>query len=421
MAHATAESVLNLVDQRLVAALQCDGRVTAERAAQVLGLNPATVRRRLHALSADGTVRVVISPVARPRGGGSAGALFLRIRVLRGKLDTIVAALAAREDIPFIDVTTSGDEIFAVARTEPGSRDPLVFRQLPSTQAVTSVESATILHVFRLTSEWRHQVLTAPERAALSPAEPAAAATASSSPTVSSSPMVSSSTGLYGVDTDAVEQSLIDALTPDARLTAAALAARTGHPESTVRRRLAQLTSQGRLITQVLVDPRRLGLSIEAKLLLHVPPDHLAAAGQALAEHPSVHGAFATSGPSNLHAAAYFEDLTDLYGFLSRDLVGLGITHVETAVVSRAVKRTPPPVAEATAARKPARSARGTSCQDRRLVRGGGPCAVVAAQDMSRGRAGASRRSASAPPSHRGRCRCRHPRRRPSGRRVGHR
>ncbi|MFF2937502.1 hypothetical protein [Streptomyces mirabilis] len=43
----------------------------------------------------------------------------------------------------------------------------------------------------------------------------------------------------------------------------------------------------------------------------------------------SVHGAFATSGPSNLHAAAYFPDLTALYGFLSRDLVGLGITQPE--------------------------------------------------------------------------------------------
>ncbi|MFF4542344.1 Lrp/AsnC family transcriptional regulator [Streptomyces aureus] len=340
MAHASTDSVLSLTDQRLVAALQCDGRLTAERAAHVLGLSPVTVRRRLHALGADGTVRVVVSPVARPRAGGSAGALFLRIRVLRGKLDTIVAALAAREDIPFIDVTTSGDEIFAVARTEPGSRDPLVFRQLPSTQAVTSLESATILHVFRLTSEWQHQVLTGPERAALSSARPDPEAAASASP----GPYGSASPGPYGVDTDALEQSLIDALTGDARLSAAALAARTGHPESTVRRRLTQLTAQGRLITQVLVDPRRLGLPIEAKLLLQVAPDHLAAAGQALADHPSVHGAFATSGPSNLHAAAYFPDLTALYGFLSRDLVGLGITHVETAIVSRAVKRTPAPV-----------------------------------------------------------------------------
>ncbi|MFK0136898.1 Lrp/AsnC family transcriptional regulator [Streptomyces murinus] len=332
MARTSADSILSHTDQRLVAALQWDGRLTAERAARVLGLSPVTVRRRLHALGADGTVRVVISPVARPRDGGSAGALFLRIRVLRGRLDTIVAALAAREDIPFIDVTTAGDEIFAVARTEPGSRDPLVFRQLPSTQAVTSLESATILHVFRLTSEWRHHVLTETERAALAPPEPAPGATASDP------------SGPYGVDTDALEQSLLDALTPDARLTSATLAARTGHPESTVRRRLTRLTAQGRLVTQVLVDPCRLGLPIEAKLLLHVAPDHLATAGQALADHPAVHGAFATSGPSNLHAAAYFPDLTALYGFLSRDLIGLGITHVETAIVSHAVKRTPEPL-----------------------------------------------------------------------------
>ncbi|MEV0093659.1 Lrp/AsnC family transcriptional regulator [Streptomyces sp. NPDC050738] len=325
MAYASADSVLSLLDQRLVAALQCDGRITAERAAHALGVAAATVRRRLHALTADGTVRVVISPVARPRNGGSAGALFLRIRVLRGKLDTIVAALAAREDIPFIDVSAAGDEIFAVARTEPGSRDPLVFRQLPSTQAVTSLESATVLHVFRLTSEWRHQVLTASERAALSPPEPSASGTS----------------GPYGIDTDPLEQSLIDALTPDARLPAATVAARTGHPETTVRRRIAQLAAQARLITQVLIDPRKLGLPIEAKLLLHVAPDHLAAAGRAMADHPSVHGAFATSGPSNLHAAAYFPDLTALYGFLSRDLVGLGITQVETAIVSRAAKRAP--------------------------------------------------------------------------------
>ncbi|WP_037840821.1 Lrp/AsnC family transcriptional regulator [Streptomyces sp. NRRL F-5126] len=330
MARSSADSVLSPTDQRLVAALQCDGRLTAERAAHVLGLSPAVVRRRLHALGADGTVRVVVSPVALPRGGGATGALFLRIRVLRGKLDTIVAALAARDDIPFIDVTTSGDEIFAVTATEPGSRDPLVFRQLPSTQAVTSLESASILHAFRFTSEWRHQALTAPERAALTRLDPAAE-TASVPP----------SPDLYGVDTDALEQALVEALAPDARLSAAALAARTGHPESTVRRRLAQLAAQGRLITQVLVDPHRLGLAIEAKLLLHVTPDHLAATGQALADHPSVHGAYATSGPSNLHAAAYFPDLAALYGFLSRDLTGLGISHVETAVVSRVVKRTP--------------------------------------------------------------------------------
>lgn len=185
-------------------------------------------------------------------------------------------------------------------------------------------------------------MLTPPERAALGPPEPApgAAASAVAGPHGVDSPEPYG----YGVEADALEQALLDALTPDARTSAAVLAARTGHPESTVRRRIAQLGAQGRLVTQVLVDPHRLGLPIEAKLLLNVAPDHLATTGQALAEHPSVHGAFATSGPSNLHAAAYFTDLAALYGFLSRDLAGLGITHVETAIVSRAVKRTPVPV-----------------------------------------------------------------------------
>ncbi|MFK0191896.1 Lrp/AsnC family transcriptional regulator [Kitasatospora sp. NPDC090308] len=343
MVRASAHSVLSPLDQRLVAALQWDGRLGAERAAEVLGVGAATVRRRLRALTADGTVRVVVSPVARPRHGGSAGALFLRIRVLRGKLDAIVAALAAREDVPFVDVTTAGDEIFAVARTEPGSRDRLVFRQLPSTQAVTSVESATILHVFRLTSEWRHQVLTAAERTALAPAAPvptapAPLAPAPTAPTVPTAP-APPAPGPYGVEADPLEQALLDALAPDARLSATALAARTGHPESTVRRRLARMAAEGRLVTQVLVDPRRLGLPIEAKFLLRVAPDHLAATGRALAAHPAVHGAFATSGPSNLHAAGYFPDLESLYGFLSRDLTGLGITHVETAVVTPATGR----------------------------------------------------------------------------------
>ncbi|MFD9487050.1 Lrp/AsnC ligand binding domain-containing protein [Streptomyces sp. NPDC059991] len=73
------------------------------------------------------------------------------------------------------------------------------------------------------------------------------------------------------------------------------------------------------------------------------PPDHLATAGQALADHHAVHGAFATSGPCNLHAAAYFPDLTALYEFLSRDLTGLGTTHVESAIVSRTAERLAPP------------------------------------------------------------------------------
>ncbi|MFH8345473.1 AsnC family transcriptional regulator [Streptomyces sp. NPDC018045] len=310
--------VLGLRDQRLIAALQCDGRLSAERAAEVLGENPRTVHRRWQVLTGDGTVKVFAQPV-RP---DSVGALLLRIKVLKGKLDALTAALAARPDIPFIDLSASGDEISAVAFTEPGSRDHLVFRQLPATPAVASVSAATVLHVFSEASDWRHDVLTAAERAALTPVRDTSVPPAAP-----------------GSAPDAVDADILAALRDDARTPAAAIAARTGHPASTVRRRLARLTSDGRLRTQVAVDPRRLGLHIDANVMMRVPPDHLDAVGRTLARHPAVHGAFATSGAANLHAAVWVRDLAALYRLISADLTGLGIAGVETVIVGQAVKR----------------------------------------------------------------------------------
>ncbi len=400
----TPPPVLGLRDQRLIAALQCDGRLSAERAAEVLGENPRTVHRRWQALIGDGTVKVIAQPV-RP---ASVGALLLRIKVLKGKLDALTAALAARPDIPFIDLSASGDEISAVSFTEPGSRDQLVFRQLPATPAVASVSAATVLHVFSEASDWRHNVLTPTERAALTPVRapsvsvrPAASGTGPASasgtgpasasgtgpasasgtgpapepglglasgsgsgpafepgpgPASSSGPGTNLASGpasrpgpASGPGTgpasgpasglDPIDTDILAALSGDARTPAAAIAARTGHPASTVRRRLARLMADGRLNTQVAVDPRRLGLFIDANVMLQVPPDHLDTVGRTLARHPAVHGAFATSGTANLHAAVWLPDLAALYRLITQDLTGLGIAGVETVIVGHAVKR----------------------------------------------------------------------------------
>ncbi|MFD7019817.1 hypothetical protein [Streptomyces sp. NPDC059928] len=109
-------------------------------------------------------------------------------------------------------------------------------------------------------SQWRHDVLTATERAALSPPGP------------DPGPAPDPSPGPYGIDT--IEQSLIDALTPDARLPAATVAAHTGHPESTVRRRLARTSAQHRLVTQVLIDPRAWDCPSRPNSSSAQPPDH---------------------------------------------------------------------------------------------------------------------------------------------------
>ncbi|WP_053696072.1 Lrp/AsnC ligand binding domain-containing protein [Streptomyces sp. NRRL F-5755] len=54
---------------------------------------------------------------------------------------------------------------------------------------------------------------------------------------------------------------------------------------------------------------------------------------------PAVHGAFATTGAANLHAAVWVRDLAALYRLITHDLAGLGIGGVETLLVGHAVKR----------------------------------------------------------------------------------
>ena len=90
---------------------------------------------------------------------------------------------------------------------------------------------------------------------------------------------------------------------------------------------------------QVFVDPRRLGLTVDAAVSMKVPPAALDAAGRALAAHPAVHGALATTGAPNLYAALWLKDLEHLYEFITGTLAGLNVDSVDTMLVGHAVKR----------------------------------------------------------------------------------
>ena len=316
MPDSMSDDVFDTLDRRLIAALQCDGRLTAERAAEVLDLPTRVVARRWAAMFRDGDVRVVAGP---PRPAVN-GVMLLRVRVLRGKVEAVARALAEREDIPMIDLSAGGDQLTAVLLAEPDHRNRLVFRQLPATGAVTSVEAETVIHVYSDAGDWRLDALTPAERHLLTPQRPREGAP---EPDI----------------LDDTDRAVIQALAADARMSAAAVARTTGHPESTVRRRLAALFDHGRLHTEVRVDPHRLGLGVDANLRMRVPPARLDATGRSLATHPAVHGALATTGQANLYLAVWLRDLDHLYRFITRDLAALEVDNVDTVLVGRAVKR----------------------------------------------------------------------------------
>ena len=327
MARSMSDYVVDEVDLRLIASLQCDGRATAEHVGEVLGVSPRIVGRRWSALIGDGTIRV-LATAPRPAVNG---VMLLRIRVLRGKIEAVARALAARDDIPMIDISAGGDQLTAVLLAGPDHHNNLVFRQLPATTAVTSVEAETIVHVYADTGDWRLDVLSPDERRRLTPVRPAVG----ENPDLSAERHDASGPQ----ETDEIDQEIGKALAADARMPAAAVARATGYPQSTVRRRLSALFDQGKLRTHTLVVPRRLGLGVDADIRMRVAPAHLDEVGQHLAAHPAVHGAVATTGTGNLFIALWLRDLDDLHRFITKDLAALEVDNIDTILGGREFKR----------------------------------------------------------------------------------
>jgi DNA-binding Lrp family transcriptional regulator len=84
-----------------------------------------------------------------------------------------------------------------------------------------------------------------------------------------------------------------------------------------------------------------LGISANVMLWLKIDPASLEAAGRALAAHPEIPFAGATTGTTNLAASALFRDTRDLYAYLTTRLADLpGLQSVESAPIIGTVKRT---------------------------------------------------------------------------------
>ena len=138
----------------------------------------------------------------------------------------------------------------------------------------------------------------------------------------------------------AEDDPLIAELARDGRAPVADLAAATHWHESTVRRRIEELRSAGLLYFDVDIDDAVLGVAANVMLWLKVEPASLDAAGRAVAAHPEIPFAAATTGPTNLAVSAVFRDTQQLYVYLTTRLADIpGLQSVDSAPMIRTVKR----------------------------------------------------------------------------------
>ena len=317
---------MDAIDRQIIHILTIEPRASFRTVADVAGISDQTAARRYRRLSETAGLRV-LGMVDGSRLGWVDW--FVRLQTTPGSADSIAEALARRADTRWVRLASGGTEIVCTvqART-PEQRDALFLRGLPGSRRVVQISAHSILHNFN-PGPWQgvSQALSAAQLAKL--ACLARPAQVPPGPLAPQAPL------------DPQDEPLLAELARDGRASHAALAAAIHWHESTVRRRIDELRRAGLLYFEVDIDDRVFGMNVHAMLWLSVEPSRLAEAGQAIAAHPEIPFAAATTGATNLVASALFRDTRHLYEYLTGELAGLpGVSSVQTAPIIRTLKRT---------------------------------------------------------------------------------
>jgi DNA-binding Lrp family transcriptional regulator len=328
-------SLLDPIDRQIVHILTIEPRASFRTVADVAGISDQTAARRYRRLADSAGLRVLGVPDGSRLGWTD---WFLRLQTTPGGANSIAEALARRPDTRWVHLASGGTEVICTLQARsPEQRDALFLRGLPGSRRVVQISAHSILHDFT-PGPWREATR------ALSPAqlEVLARGVTPPKPPRSRGDSPSPRTPLAPrTPLGPEDEPLLNELARDGRASTAALATAIHWHESTVRRRIDELRRSGLLYFEVDIDNRVLGLNEHALLWLSVEPARLEEAGRALATHPEIPFAAATTGPTNLVASAVFRDTQHLYEYLTGELAALpGVSSVQTAPIIGTLKRT---------------------------------------------------------------------------------
>lgn len=319
-----AHRSLSEEDMELVHALQINGRASFTEIADVLGISDQTAARRWSRLRSAGKLRVL--GLTDPRRLGNS-VWLVRVRCTPDAASSLGKAMARRTDTTWVNLDSGGTEISCSVRTRsPGPEESPLLQKLPRTPQVVDLSAHCSLHVFfghDLGPINKRGPLTAEQVAALTPPDTPDRASDATPP----------------VPLDDSDRHLLDLLARDGRAATADLAAATGLSPSTVRRRITELRSAGALYFDVDYHPDILQQNFRAALWLEIDPSRLVEAGSALAAHPEVAYATATTGAANLYASIDVATAQLFYRYLTESVATLpGLRHTATAPIQRTLK-----------------------------------------------------------------------------------
>lgn len=306
--------ILDSLQQRIIAALQVDGRAPWRKIARVLGEPERTVTRHGTELREQG--HVTVAGIENRRG-----AVVTAFSCSPGASRMTCEALAQRPDTSYVYLTTGHNDVVTELHYN-GDPTDILTTQLPAAPGVASYSTYPVLKYFKTIRGWRAGLLSSAEEQSLA------------------SPYGADQTQWeYCADLDDTDRALIQALKEDGRASLEFLARRVGLSESSVSRRMDGLLRNTRVTIRTLVEPGLLGLPVEAQLWVQAAPHQIDQLGRQLASLTEVRYCAAIAGEYQLLVDVTLPDQAALYRFLSNPVHAGEIGRINSALVVRARKR----------------------------------------------------------------------------------
>ncbi|MEU6676530.1 Lrp/AsnC family transcriptional regulator [Streptomyces sp. NPDC046925] len=307
MTHRAPTGTIDELDQRIIAALQLNGRAPWSALARWVGASETTAQRRYRSLLERGLLRVVGTlELDRTREGSS---MLVRVQARPGQGLAVADRLTESPDVRFVAVVTGAADLivdFVARDNEEMMR--ILYTDLPAADLIAGTEAVPVIRAFTSASMWDPGLLSAEAAADLRPASLALSCDRDDWD-MTPQPLTP------------LEQDLVAVLKQDGRTQVSALARQLGHTESGIARAMERLIARGVLQFRTLVDPSLLGYDAEFMVWLSIEPDRLEAAGRQLARHPGTKFLGAATGRFNLVGHMVLPRRADLLRYTS-DVIG---------------------------------------------------------------------------------------------------
>lgn len=311
----------DVLDRRIVAALQTDPRGSWSELGTIVGVSETTVLRRVQRLRESGALIIVGAP--DPLRCGLGQPVLLHFRTPLGDAPALAHTLAERGDVRYVSLLTGRSDVMCELMV-PNLRylRRVLMQELPATGEIRSTRSEVVLKRFKTRDQWSRSLLDADD---------------------DRSPYWNPASGSpddRAGSLDELDATLISALSVDGRRSYADLSMHVPLSETAIARRVNALTTANKLYFVAMVDPVALGFEIEAMFRVRVTLSELESIALSLAAMHQVRYISATSGYSDLVVDVVCENTDALFEFTSCQIANIpGVRDVEIDVVLDSIKR----------------------------------------------------------------------------------